>query len=68
MRTRFEKSTESLEALAAVLASISTADAPWDVAPTAPWKTAMTAHTRTWTESSGGWGRKSWSRQNSSRT
>lgn len=32
MRTRFEKITESLEALAAVLASISTADAPWDVA------------------------------------
>ena len=32
MGTRFERITESPDALAAVLASIPTADAPWDIA------------------------------------
>ena len=32
MGTRFERITESLDALAAVLASIPTTDAPWDTA------------------------------------
>lgn len=32
MESRFERITESPDALAAVLASIPTADAPWDIA------------------------------------
>lgn len=32
MESRFERTTESPDALAAVLASIPTADAPWDIA------------------------------------
>jgi len=57
MESRFERITESPDALAAVLASIPTADAPWDIAfeRAAPWKTAMAANTKTWIGLSGGW-------------